>query len=87
MQKVHNFGGAEATSVFLEELLNLHRGQGYDIYWRDNNTCPTEDEYKQMVLDSAPLSNSSTGRVFLTFCCRDWWLVSPCPSPHASFQL
>jgi hypothetical protein len=35
-----------------EELVNLHRGQGYDILWRDTSTCPTEAEYTQMVLDS-----------------------------------
>lgn len=52
MERVHNYAGPEATSIFLEELLNLHRGQGYDIYWRDNNTCPTEEEYRAMVLDS-----------------------------------
>ena len=33
----------------IEELLELHRGQGMDIYWRDSYTCPTEDEYKEMV--------------------------------------
>lgn len=53
MQKVHVLGGPEATEVFLDELLLLHRGQGFDIYWRDNNSCPTEDEYRAMVLDSA----------------------------------
>lgn len=51
MEKVHNTGNPLAVTVFLEELLNLHRGQGYDIYWRDNNSCPTEEQYKQMVLD------------------------------------
>jgi geranylgeranyl diphosphate synthase, type III len=42
---------ASATQVFTSELLNLHRGQGYDIYWRDHYTCPTEEQYIQMVLD------------------------------------
>ncbi len=32
-----------------EQLLELHRGQGMDIWFRDNFTCPTEDEYKTMV--------------------------------------
>ena len=36
----------------LEELLNLHRGQGMDLFWRDSLTCPTEEEYVQMVLGS-----------------------------------
>jgi len=35
--------------LFAEELINLHKGQGFDIYWRDNNQCPSEDEYKTMV--------------------------------------
>lgn len=35
-----------------EDLLELHRGQGKDIYWRDTNTCPTEDEYLEMVEQS-----------------------------------
>jgi len=36
----------------IEELLNLHRGQGMDLFWRDSLTCPTEEEYVQMVLGS-----------------------------------
>lgn len=35
-----------------EELLNLHRGQGMDLYWRDSLTCPTEEEYIDMVSNS-----------------------------------
>ena len=38
--------------LFVEELLELHRGQGMDIYWRDSFTCPTEEEYKEMVRKS-----------------------------------
>lgn len=37
--------------VFTSELLNLHRGQGQDIVWRDENTCPTLEQYEAMVLD------------------------------------
>jgi geranylgeranyl diphosphate synthase type 3 len=33
-------------------MLNLHRGQGMDIYWRDHGTCPTEDEYLDMIDNS-----------------------------------
>lgn len=39
----------EAMEIFISELLNLHRGQGMDLYWRDTLTCPTEDDYLQMV--------------------------------------
>jgi len=35
--------------VFTEQLLELHKGQGMDIHWRDSYTCPSEEEYKLMV--------------------------------------
>lgn len=37
--------------IFNEELCNLHRGQGLDIYWRDNNIIPTEEKYFNMVIN------------------------------------
>lgn len=56
---------------FLEELINLHRGQGrfhaerkkqgmcvlnvvigMELFWRDTLTCPTEQEFLDMVNDS-----------------------------------
>ena len=38
-----------AIQIYTTELLNLHRGQGMDLFWRDTLTCPTEDEYLEMV--------------------------------------
>lgn len=35
-----------------DDLLELHRGQGKDIYWRDCNQCPAEEEYLEMVEQS-----------------------------------
>lgn len=35
--------------IFTEELLNLHRGQGMELYWRDNFICPSEEEFIEMV--------------------------------------
>jgi geranylgeranyl diphosphate synthase type 3 len=29
-------------------MLELHRGQGMEIYWRDNYTCPSVEEYQEM---------------------------------------
>ncbi|CBX96522.1 hypothetical protein LEMA_P107870.1 [Plenodomus lingam JN3] len=37
------------VDIFTEELLNLHRGQGMDLYWRDSLTCPSEADYLEMV--------------------------------------
>lgn len=39
----------KVINIFTEELLNLHRGQGMDLFWRDTLTCPTEDDYLEMV--------------------------------------
>lgn len=35
-----------------EELLNLHRGQGLELQWRDSLQCPTEEEYIDVVDNS-----------------------------------
>ena len=51
LEECHRLGSPEALSVFVEELLNLHRGQGQDIVWRDTQKVPTEEEYYSMVLD------------------------------------
>jgi len=40
----------KATKVYTEQLLELHRGQGMEIYWRDNFQCPTETDYKLMTI-------------------------------------
>jgi len=31
-------------------MLELHHGQGMEIWWRDNFVSPSEDEYRQMVI-------------------------------------
>ncbi|KAK4191213.1 geranylgeranyl pyrophosphate synthetase [Podospora australis] len=49
LQELQKLKNPKAISVFTEELLNLHRGQGMDLYWRDALICPTEDEYLEMV--------------------------------------
>jgi hypothetical protein len=28
-------------TTFVQEMLNLHRGQGQDILWRETCVCPT----------------------------------------------
>jgi len=42
-------GHPDATRVFTEQLLELHRGQGMEIHWRDNFNCPTEEDYRLMI--------------------------------------
>lgn len=50
LEKVLALGHPEATTVFTEQILELHRGQGMEIHWRDNFICPTEEEYKIMTM-------------------------------------
>eukprot|EP00956_Cyclotella_meneghiniana_P016288 scaffold25630_cov78-Cyclotella_meneghiniana.AAC.14 len=47
LEKVEGLG----NEVALKEMLNLHRGQGHDIYSRDSSIIPTESEYISMVID------------------------------------
>ncbi|EPQ52777.1 terpenoid synthase [Gloeophyllum trabeum ATCC 11539] len=47
----------DLNSIVIEELLNLHRGQGLDLLWRDALECPSERDYILMV-------NNKTGGLF-----------------------
>ncbi|XP_070159211.1 terpene synthase isoform X1 [Polyergus mexicanus] len=50
MERVANLQHPAATKVYMEQLLELHRGQGMDIFWRDNFICPSEADYKTMTI-------------------------------------
>nr|AGW99945.1 geranylgeranyl diphosphate synthase [Choristoneura fumiferana] len=50
LEKTLELGHPMATAVYTEQLLELHRGQGMEIYWRDNFHCPSEEEYKEMTV-------------------------------------
>lgn len=52
MEECTKLGNSDATHHFLTEMIRLHHGQGFEIYWRDSNICPTEEEYIRMVQDS-----------------------------------
>lgn len=39
----------ETTSIFIEEVENLHKGQAYDLFWKDQVECPSVDEYYMMI--------------------------------------
>lgn len=49
LQELLTLNNPEVIRIYNEELLNLHRGQGMDLFWRDTLTCPTEDDYLEMV--------------------------------------
>lgn len=49
LQALSQLQNPTVMAVFTEELLNLHRGQGMDLFWRDTLTCPSEADYLEMV--------------------------------------
>uniref|UniRef100_A0A5S6QUZ7 RRM domain-containing protein n=1 Tax=Trichuris muris TaxID=70415 RepID=A0A5S6QUZ7_TRIMR len=58
LQSCCALGHPDAVKIFTEQMLQLHRGQGMDIFWRDSVTCPTEEKYYDMIL-------KKTGGLFL----------------------
>ncbi|KJZ73007.1 Geranylgeranyl pyrophosphate synthase [Hirsutella minnesotensis 3608] len=51
LQELLKLNNQSAVSIFAEEVISLHRGQGMELSWRDTLKCPTEDEYVDMVDD------------------------------------
>ena len=49
LEKCHALKNPMAMNVFVGELLNLHRGQGHDILWRDDVRCPSEEQVSEWV--------------------------------------
>ena len=49
LQELLKLRNPKVMPAFAEELVNLHRGQGMDLFWRDTLTCPSEDDYLEMV--------------------------------------
>nr|CAG8502689.1 522_t:CDS:2 [Entrophospora candida] len=49
LDQLSRLNNPKMLHIFTEELLNLHRGQGMELYWRDNFICPSEEEFIEMV--------------------------------------
>ncbi|PVU91615.1 hypothetical protein BB561_004316 [Smittium simulii] len=49
LKKVLELNDPNLVGIFTDELIQLHQGQGMELYWRDNLLCPTEDQYITMV--------------------------------------
>ncbi|KAI9011020.1 isoprenoid synthase domain-containing protein [Gaertneriomyces semiglobifer] len=49
LSKLLTLNSPDCVKIFTDELLQLHRGQGMEIHWRDTAQCPTEEEYLEMV--------------------------------------
>lgn len=49
LKELLKLGNSKVIDIYTEELCNLHRGQGMDLFWRDTLTCPSEEDYLEMV--------------------------------------
>jgi geranylgeranyl diphosphate synthase type 3 len=47
LKMVQSLNHPDAITVCTEQLLELYYGQGMQIFWRDNYTCPSIEEYKE----------------------------------------
>jgi len=50
MASVQDFG-SQSTDLFIQELKRFHVGQFKNLYWRDTNRCPTEQEYISSIVE------------------------------------
>lgn len=51
LEKLLTLQSTSCVEIYTSELLNLHRGQGRDIYWRSVSYVASEEEYVAMVVD------------------------------------
>ncbi|KAF3925762.1 Dimethylallyltranstransferase [Dactylellina cionopaga] len=49
MDQTRKLNNPACMDIFLDEIQNSLVGQSYEMHWRDNLECPTEDQYLEMV--------------------------------------
>jgi len=52
LQRMLSTNQTDLKKLYTEMMLEVWRGQAMEIYWRDNHTCPSEEEYLEMVKGS-----------------------------------
>ena len=67
LQRALSFNHPDMIKLYTEMNLDLWRGQELEIYWRDNHTCPSEEEYLEMVKKSKDRVRAMI-RIYLDLC-------------------
>jgi geranylgeranyl diphosphate synthase type 3 len=49
---VQSLNHPKAMALCTGHLMELYYGQGMEIYWLDNNTCPSVEEYEEIAKKS-----------------------------------
>lgn len=52
LEKAVSTNHPESVKLYIEMMLETSRGQGMDIYWRENYICPSEEEYLEIITKS-----------------------------------
>jgi len=52
LDRLQNLNHPKAMALCTGHLVEWHHGQGMEIYWRDNHTCPSVEEYKEIAKKS-----------------------------------
>jgi len=52
LNKVHSLNHPKAVALYTKHLLDMYRGQGMEIYCRENYMCPSVEEYQEMAKKS-----------------------------------
>lgn len=51
--QVRQLEDQRCLQIFLEEMQNIFIGQSFDLYWTRRGKCPSQDEYMEMIRQSA----------------------------------
>jgi len=49
LKRAQSLNHPDAIALCIEQLLDMYYGQGLEICWRENYTCPSLEEYKQLI--------------------------------------
>jgi geranylgeranyl diphosphate synthase type 3 len=52
LNRVYNLNHPKAILLCTEHIMEMYHGQGMEINWRDNHTCPSVKEYEEMAKKS-----------------------------------
>jgi geranylgeranyl diphosphate synthase type 3 len=61
LNRAQSLNHPNAMALCSEHLLEWYHGQGMEIYWRDNHTCPSVIEYKEIAKKSKDRVRTMSG--------------------------
>ncbi|XP_076172628.1 terpene synthase-like [Ptiloglossa arizonensis] len=74
LERIFALNHPEGVPIYAAQVMEFYRGQGIEIYWRHMCICPTETEYKKMVIRKASIPFTLSVRLLQLFsnCKKDF---------------